>query len=47
LPAFFFILVFNLGLDFVAELFFFTGIRHLLNNALLPDKPRKPAKRSV
>jgi hypothetical protein len=32
LPAFFFILVFSLGLDFLAELFFFTGIDTLLNS---------------
>jgi hypothetical protein len=38
LPAFFFILVFSLGLDFVAELLFFaTGIDTSLT-LLLPDK---------
>lgn len=41
LPAFFFILVFSLALDFVAELFFFTGIDTSLT-VLLPDKLRNP-----
>ena len=42
LPAFFFILVFNLGLDFLAELFFLTGIDTSLTVAAAGQAPETP-----
>jgi hypothetical protein len=42
LPAFFFILVFSLDLDFVAVLFFFTGIDTSLAVAAAGQAPEPP-----
>jgi hypothetical protein len=42
LPAFFFILVFNFGLDFFAELFFLTGIDTSLTVAAAGQAPKPP-----
>jgi hypothetical protein len=46
LPAFFFILVFNFGLDFLAELLFFlTGIDTSLTVAAAGQAPEPPERR--